>query len=171
MSMMYIGIAAVMVSAAGTAVSVNAQQEQAKAAEYTGEYNEELQRQQAIHETQVANKNARRKTRENAKIIGLQREAVAASGLAMAGTPLAILGESVMTLERDIMNMGYEAAARATQLRSGAEMSLWEGRTTAGAMRTAAVGTAISGVASAANRYFTAKGLNAPKSTAPKTTY
>jgi hypothetical protein len=41
-----------------------------------------------------------------------------------------------------LRTMGYEAAARAKQLQSAAAMGLWEGRTTAGAYQTAAIGTA-----------------------------
>lgn len=156
--MSWIAVGMTVVSAVGTGISVYGQQQAAKAVEYTADYNADLARQQAMHETEVANENARRKTRENARIMGLQREAIAASGLVVAGTPLAILGESVMTLQRDIMDMGYEAAARANQLQSAAAMGLSEARNTAGAMRTAALGTQISGDASAAGGFLKAKG-------------
>ncbi len=153
-----LGLASLAVGVAGTAVAVHGQQQQAKAAEYTAEYNAELARQQAGHETEVAAENARRKTRENARIIGLQREAIAASGLAPAGTPLAILGDTVMTLERDVLDIGYAAASRARQLYSGAEMALWEGKTQADALRTASIGTALSGLASAGTGFLGATG-------------
>lgn len=159
--MSWINVGVLVVSAIGTGMAVDAQHQQAKAVEYTADYNAEMERQQSLHETEVASENARRKARENAKIIGLQREAIAASGLAPAGTPLAILGETVTTLEREILDMGYEAAARARQLQSQAEMSLWEGRTTAGALRTASYGTAISGASSATTGFLGAKGMRA----------
>ncbi len=167
MSFAVIGISTAVVSLVGTGVAVYGQQQQAQAAEYTADYNADVARQQALHETEVANENARRKTRENARIIGLQREAIAASGLAPAGTPLAVLGETVTTLERDLLDMGYEAAARANQLRSTAEMALWEGNATAGALRTASIGTGISGVASATSGYLSGTGkIPAAKTTA-----
>lgn len=156
--MSWISVGMAVVSAVGTGISVAGQQQAAKGAEYTAQYNADLARQQALHETDVANENARRKTRENARIMGLQNEAIAASGLAPSGTPLAILGESVMTLQRDILDMGYEAAARSTQLQSAATMGISEARNTAGAMRTAALGTRISGEASAAGGFLKAKG-------------
>lgn len=161
MSFWVIGISTA-VSVVGTGVAVYGQQQQAKAAEYTAEYNANLATQQAEHETQVAYENARRKTRENARIIGLQREAIAASGLAPAGTPLAILGDTVMTLERDILDMGYEAASRAQQLRSGAEMALYEGRATAGALRMGSYATALTGATSATTGFLNATGRIAP---------
>jgi hypothetical protein len=163
MSMAIIGISSAVVAVAGTAVSVYGQQQQAKAAEYTAEYNADVASQQSLHETEVALENARRKARENARIIGLQREAIAASGLAMAGTPLAILGDSVATLERDVLDMGYEAAARAKQLESAAAMGLWEGKSQASALRTASVATGFLGASSAASSFVSAGGYRAPK--------
>ena len=160
MSFAVIGISTA-VSLVGTGVAVYGQLQQAQAAEYTAEYNADVARQQAVHETEVSNENARRKNRENAQIIGLQREAMSASGLAPAGTPLAILGESVMTLQRDILDIGYEAASRASQLRSGAEMALWEGKTTAGSLRTGAIASAITGAASATTGFLSASGRGA----------
>jgi hypothetical protein len=160
---MSFAIIGVVTAVAGTAVSVYGQQQQAQAAEDTAEYNSKLALQQAAHETEVATENARRKARENARVIGLQRQAISANGLAMSGTPLAILGDSVMTLERDILDMGYEAAARAAQLRGTAAMELWEGSATASALRTASVGTAISGISKAGESFLGATGRNAPK--------
>jgi hypothetical protein len=155
MSFAIIGVATAV---AGTVITVAGQRQAANAAQDTANYNADLALEQARHENEVAAENARRKARENAKIIGLQREAIAVSGLAPAGTPLAILGETVSTLERDILDMGYEAAARARQLQSSAAMSRWEGSATASAATTAMVGTAISGVSSAGKGYFKAKG-------------
>jgi hypothetical protein len=158
MSMAIIGITSAGLAIAGTAMAVYGQQQAAKGAEYTAEYNAKLATQQAGHETEVSAENARRKTRENAQIIGLQRDAIAASGLAPTGTPLAILGDSVTTLQRDIMDMGYEAAARANQLHSAAAMSLTEGRNTATGLRTQSYATGLQGVASATSGFLKAKG-------------
>lgn len=155
--------AAAVASAVGTGVAFYGQQQQAKAAEFTAKYNAELAAQQAEHETEVAAENARRKTRDAARILAMQREAIAASGLAPAGTPLAILGETVTTLERDVLDMGYAAAARSRQLESAARMGMWEGKTTAGALRTQSFATMASGLSSATTGYFKATGKEAPK--------
>lgn len=162
MSMWIIGISTV-VSVVGTAVSVDAQMTAAKSAENIAEHNAKVDLQASQQESLVAAENARRKSRENAKIIGLQKEAMAASGLAPTGTPLAMLGETVLTLERDLMDMGYEAATRSAALRSSAEMSLVEGRAAAGAARQQAVATGISGLGSASSGYIKASGAGAPK--------
>lgn len=153
-----IAIAAVAASAVGAGVSFYGQQQQAKAAEATADYNAQLARNQAAHETEAAAENARRKARENARIIGLQREAIAASGMASTGTPLALLGETVMSLERDLLDIGFDAASRGNALRSQAAMTEWEGKGTASAMRTAAWGGLVSGLTSAGSGYLTATG-------------
>ncbi len=155
MSMAIIGIT---VSLVGTGVAFYGQQQAAKGAEYTAEYNAELATQQAGYETEVSMENARRKARENAQIIGLQRAAIAASGMSPEGTPLAILGDSVTTLQRDIMDMGHESAMRANQLHSQAAMALTEGANTATGLRTQSYATALSGVASATSGFLQAKG-------------
>lgn len=162
MSFAIIGVSATVI---GAGVAIYGQQQSAAAAEDVASYNSQVALQQAQHETEVATENARRKTRENAQIIGLQREAIAASGLAPAGTPLAVLGEAVTVLERDVMDMGYEAAARARALQSSAAMGRYEGASTASAMRTQSIATGISGVGGAASSFIKAKGYDAPKTT------
>jgi hypothetical protein len=158
MSFAITAIAAAGASIAGTAISFIGQRNAATAANQTAKYNAQIQRSQAVQETEVAKENARRKQRENSQIIGRQRAMLAQSGLAMEGTPLAVLGETAMTLQRDILDLGYDAATRARALKAGASMSIWEGKQQASAMKTASVGTAISGVTSATTGYLTATG-------------
>lgn len=162
---MSFAIIGVSVAASGTGVAIYGQQQAASAAEDVADYNADVARIQAEHETEVATENARRKTRENAKLIGLQREALAASGLAPAGTPLAILGESVSMLTMDVLDMGYEAEARARALRSDAAMGLYEGASTGSALRTQSIATGFSGAASATGSFLSATGKVAPKQT------
>lgn len=156
-------IAAAVASAVGTGVSVYGQRQAATAAENIGKYNSKLQRDQAV-QTNLANaENARRKTRDNARVLGAQRAALAQSGLSMEGTPLAVLGETAMTLQRDILDMGYNAATKARALQAGANLSLYEGKSQASALRTSAVATGFNGVSSAAMTGAEAKGYLAPK--------
>lgn len=153
---------------AGTGVAVYGQRQAASAAEATAKYNAELQRGQARQEMEAAGENARRKTRENARILGMQRAALAQSGLSMEGTPLAVLGESAMTLHRDILDIGFDAANKARSLQAGAAMSLYTGRQQASAIRTNATASGLSGLSSAATGYGEAKGLFAPPPATPK---
>ena len=142
----------------GTYLSVQGQRSAADAAEKTAQYNAQVQRTQAAQEMEVAKENARRKARENARLLGRQRALVAQSGLVMEGTPLAILGESATILQRDIMDMGYEAQMRSRSLQAGASMSLWEGKQQSSAMKTQALTTGIQGASSIASGYLNYKG-------------
>jgi uncharacterized protein HemX len=158
-----IALASLAVAAVGTGVAVYGQQQAADAAEATGKYNAKIQRQQATQEGQVAAENARRKAAENARIIGAQRAALAQSGLAMEGTPLAVLGETNDMLELELMDLGYDASQRSRSLLAGASMSAWQGSAGAAAGRMASYGTAIGGIASAGMGYAEAGGYLAPK--------
>lgn len=158
-------IFALISTLAGTTASYLGQRNAAKAADQTAQYNAKLQRDQALREGEAAAENARRKARENARVIGHQRALIAQSGLAMEGTPLAVLGETAMTLQRDILDMGYEAKNRANALHAQANMGVWEGRTRASAMRTEAAATGLSGLGNMAMGYLNATGKIAPPKT------
>ena len=145
-------------SGIGTYMSYQGQRAAADQADQTAKYNAQLQRTQAAQEMEVGAENARRKARENARLLGRQRAMTAASGLAMEGTPLAILGETATMLQRDINDMGYAALQRTRALQAGATMSLWEGQNQASAMRTQALTTGIQGVGSIANGFLTYSG-------------
>lgn len=169
MSMMWTGIAltvSTIATGVGTYMSVQGQRNAADAAEKTADYNAKIQRDQAVQESAAAAENSRRKARENARIIGRQRAIIAQSGLAMEGTPLAVLGETASMLQRDILDMGYDAQNKVNNLQAGANMSLWQGKNQASALRTEALTTGLSGVASMAGGYLNATGKIAPKQTA-----
>jgi len=157
MSFLVTGISAVA-TIAGTLVSMQGQRNAADAANKTANYNATIQRNQAAQELEVAKENARRKARDNSRIIGQQRAALAQSGLAMDGTPLAVLGETSMTLQRDILDMGYEAQTRSNALQASANMGLWNGQNQAAALRTEALTTGLAGVAKVTNGFMQAKG-------------
>ena len=152
------GVWSLIVAAVGTGVSAYGQHQAANAAEATGKYNANLAEEEARRVGKVAAENARRKQRENARILGAQRAAIAQSGFAMEGSPLAVLGESAMTLQRDILDMGYDAANRSRALQAQSGMSLWEGSTQASAMRTSAAGSTASGLGNAGLGYLSATG-------------
>lgn len=145
-------------SAAGTGVAVYGQRQQAKAAEATAKYNAQIQSNQALHERQVASENARRATAEMRRQLATVRAATAGRGLAMTGTPLAILGDTATRLELEVLDLTSQADSRARALISRADMSLWEGRRQAGALRTSSIGSGFAGVASATSDYLSASG-------------
>lgn len=162
-----IAVASVVATGVGTYMSVQGQRAAADAAEKTADYNAKIQRDQAKQEGEAAAENARRKARENARIIGRQRAIIAQSGLAMEGTPLAVLGETTSMLQRDILDMGYEASNRMRSLQASANMGLWQGKNQAGALRTEALTTGLAGVSSMATGYMNAAGTIGKKSQSP----
>lgn len=148
MSMWAIGISTV-VSLIGTGVSMKASADAADAAENVAAMNANEQRKQANKEAETAAENARRAEQEKTRYLATQRAQLAASGLAMEGTPLAVLGDTAQALELQIMDLGADAAARQRALRQGAALSIYEGKSQASALRTEAIATGLQGVSSA----------------------
>lgn len=146
----------------GTYMTVQGQNAAADAADTTAKYNAKIQTDQAVQENAVAAENARRKARENSRIIGKQRAIIAQSGLAMEGTPLATLGETASMLQRDILDMGYDASSRVRSLQASANMGLWQGRQQSAALRSEALTSGLSGVAGMTTGYLNATGKIAP---------
>lgn len=138
----------------GTFMSVQGQRTAADQANATAKYNADVQRQQAAQEMEVAKENARRKQRENSRILARQRAMVARQGLAMEGTPLEILGETATTLQRDILDLGYQAQQRVRSLQVSANMGLWEGKNQANAIKTQSLTTGLKGVATMASGFL-----------------
>lgn len=138
-------------TAISTDVTVRSQKAAAKTAQQTAALNAREKRQQAMQEIEVAGENARRKTRENRRIIAANIAANAANGLQMEGTPLAVLGETAMQLERDILDISFDAQSRQRALLRGASMDIWSGSAEAAALNNKATASAISGMASAAS--------------------
>ena len=153
----------------GTYMSVQGQRNAAIGAEKSAKYNAKIQRDQGMRENEAAAENVRRKTRENQRILGRQRAAIAQSGLAMEGTPLAMLGETSSLLQRDILDMGYDAQNRVTSLQSSAAMGLWAGKNQANALRTDALTTGLAGVATVSSGLLNATGWQPkPSASIPK---
>jgi hypothetical protein len=158
-----IGIVSAVTTAVGTGVAVYGQRQAAKAAEVTAAYNAQEQKRQAERQTQVAAENARRAEQEKQRYLAAQRAALAKSGLAMEGTPLAVLGETAQSMELEILDLGSEAAARRRALMAGASLSLYEGSARASALRTQSIATGLEGFSGAASGYADSAGLIAPK--------
>lgn len=156
-------ITSTIIAGAGVAMSFLAQRQQAAAAKATANYNAEIQRRQATQENQVAAENIRRKTRENNRMLAQVRANTAAKGLAATGSPLAVLGDTAMMLEREIMDMSFEASNRYQSLAQGAQMTLYEGNTAASAIKTSATAGLLRGAASVGTGLAEAKGWFAPR--------
>lgn len=142
----------------GTYMSYQGQRAAADQADKTAKYNAQIQRNQAMQEGAAAAENARRKARENARLLGRQRSMIAQSGVAMEGTPLARLGETATTLQRDILDMGYDAQTRIRSMQASANMGIWEGQNQSAALKTGAITSGLEGVARVSQGYLSYKG-------------
>jgi len=156
--MFYIGITSTVVSLIGTGISVYGQHQAADAAEDAAARSATEQRLQARKEQEVAAENARRAEQEKTRAIAAQLAANARNGLAMEGTPLAVLGDTATTLEMEILDIGHAAAIRSRQLRAGASTAEIEGKATASAYRIGSAATAMDGTSQAITGYAKARG-------------
>lgn len=122
------GLAAVA-SAVGTLTSiagtVSAAQSQASAANY----NAEVANQSAIAERQRAAYEAGLIKDDQRRTIALQRAAGASSGLDISqGTPVAVMGDTRLASEMDILSRKYSGESSATGLESDADRFQSEAR-------------------------------------------
>lgn len=142
--MSWVATAVTVVSAA---VSIYAGHQAAEAAEDTAAFNAAAARQRAMEEQEVAAENARRREKEAARMVARQRAALAGSGLAMEGTPLAVLGDAYSQSQMDVGDISYQAKQRSRALEVSAGMSLARGENEATALRLRGYGQALGSVA------------------------
>lgn len=154
-----------IISLIGAGVSYYGERQRAKAAEKTAEYNANLSRSQAKGDVVVMEENMRRKADENSRFMASQRAQLAKAGLSVAGTPLAVLGETESLLDRDIADMSVASAGRTRSLHAQADMGLFEGYSQAAGMRTAAFGQLVSSTVRAGTEYGQASGFLASRKT------
>jgi len=157
MSYWIVGIALVA-TVASTGVQVYGQRQQAKAAENTADYNAAVDRNNAVQAQRVAAENIKRKQDEARRGIAAQRAALATSGLAIEGTPLAVLGETQKYYEMEANDIGFDAYQRARGLFASADAGIVAGQQTASGLRIQQYGTILNGVSSAATGYRSATG-------------
>ena len=144
--MAFFAIAAAVV---GGAVSIHGQRQAAKAAEQSAEWNADQQRKQAAYEESVAQKNMRRERENNKRELARRRASAARGGLMETG---AVSDELIEASERhqvEIDDIWEKASTQAQTRRAQANMSIWEGQTTAAAAKTAMWGTGIGAVGKA----------------------
>lgn len=101
----------------------------------------------AKQEQEVAAENARRREMQATKDLAKQRAALAASGLAIEGTPLAVLGETYTDAKRDIGDIVYGSKMRSRAATAQAYLAQSQGKSAASATRLQGYGQAASTVA------------------------
>lgn len=161
MSMLYVSIVLTSISAH---IQVESSRAAAKATEKAAALNAKEKQIQAKQVMEVASENARRKQEENRRQLAAVRAANAANGFQMEGTPLAVFGETALQLERDILDISFEAESQRRALLAGAQTDVWEGANQSAALQNQATASAISSAAGATGGYLSASGSVASSS-------
>lgn len=143
MSMFWFGVIVVSV---GADLSMHASKSAANAAQKTASINANEKKKAAAQEVTVASENARRKERENQRILASLRATTAANGMQMEGSPLAVFGDTAEQLQRDILDLSFEAENRRRALLVGAQLDTVEGANIAAGMRNEATASGVSSV-------------------------
>ena len=139
-----IPVIALVVSAAGAAMSYKASVDQAKATERVAKYNAKVQENEAIQQDMEMREQISRTRRENKRLLASQRAGVAASGIEMTGSPLEVLGANAANLELRAQDMARQSTLGLMQGQAQAKATIWEGKQTAAGIRTQAAGTLLS---------------------------
>ena len=147
MSWVAVAVVSIGSTLAGAAVSIQGQRNAAKAAEDSAEWNADQQRKQARYEESVAQKNMRRERENNKRELARRRASSARGGLMETGAVSDNLIEASERHQTEIDDIWEKASTQAQTRRAQANMSIWEGQTTAAATKAAAKtamwGTAI----------------------------
>lgn len=152
MSWIAVGIS-VATAVIGAGVTIYGQEQQKKAVEAQADYNEEVAKNEATRINEETRQNALRVSKEKNRAISAIRAANAANGLALEGTPLAVLGDVATEFEQEIADLGYAAANRRAALLSEAALGQWSADNKVTALGISQVSTGVSGVGSAVSGY------------------
>ena len=132
-------------AALSTGATLYGQSQAAKAAEQSAEWNADQQRKQANYEESVAQKNMRRERENNKRELARRRANSARGGLMETGAVSDNLIEASEKHQTEIDDIWERASTQSQTRRAQANMSIWEGQTTAAAAKTAMWGTALGG--------------------------
>jgi hypothetical protein len=142
-------MAAVAAGGAGL-VGYKGNQQAAKAARQTAEYNAKVAENEAIilQRKKTAEEAAMRQSAE--RTIASQRVATAASGVQMSGSALQALADSYFATEMDALNIQYAADIEQTAKASEAALARAEGRARSSALKTQSYQSLLQGGSQAA---------------------
>ena len=141
------------VTLAATAVAAYGQVQSAKATEQAAEHNAKLAESNAIKEELESREERRRTRAQGKKLKGRQRAAIAKSGVTEEGSPLLAMAENATNIELNIADQARSSGVRADNFRGQAEVSRFEGKSQATALRTQAGATLLSGASRGASQF------------------
>lgn len=146
-------VVAVAAVAGGTVAAVSAHQ-QGQAQEDAAKANAQIAANNASAEAATAAENAKRKREDNRRQLASIRSRMAGGGVQIgAGSSLDVLGTAASELELQTLDMFNSSQARQVQYGNEAKVDLWSGQQAASAGNTAAIGSLLSGIGSAAGGY------------------
>lgn len=152
-----LGAVGAVASLAGTAVSAMGQMQAAKAQARAAEYQAKWDQAQAVDAIERGQVEEQKVRNRNAQVLGRQRAVMAAGNLDLtSGSPLDILGDTAQIGELDALTTRNNAQREAESFRVDSELRKGEAKNYRTAGKFAAVGTALSGVGSFAEKWYKA---------------
>lgn len=145
-------------SIGGTVVSALGAIQQGKAAAAAANYNAQVQEAQAKDAVERGAEDAKTARRRTAAVIGEQKATLAAGNLSInSGSALDLLGDTAAAGELEALTVTNNAERDAVALRSGANLSRMEASSAKSAGMLGAFGTALSGTATVADKWYKMK--------------
>lgn len=141
---------ALAVSAAGTYMAYQAQQDQAKSAEKMGEYNAKVAENNATAAADAARFEANQIERRTRLILGRQKAMVAKAGVLDSGSMLDVFMDSAVQGELDRMAALYAGDVRTRNYISQGILAKAEGSSASSAYRSRSYATLLSGAGNVA---------------------
>lgn len=150
----YITAAMLILAAAGTAVTVIGQQQQAKAQSAMMNYNARLREQEAADAQRDATERAAQQREANRRFIGAQRARGGASGVIQdTGSPLEVLADNAQNLEMAALETERTGNIQAGQLRQQAIFDRFGAKSVRRGANYASAGAILGGASQAVGAY------------------
>lgn len=146
-------IASLATSVISTGVAVYSSMEQSKAAERTAKYNERVAQNEAKIRRDTALENIRRKRKENQRYLSSQMARMSKAGIAMEGTPIAVLGETAGVLELELFDIMRDAQIGVQRSLSAGQQARFAGQQASRAAKTQAGASLLSGASTFGQQY------------------
>ena len=132
-----------------TVINASAQRKQAKAENAMAQYNNQLAEQRAQTIQEESNEATIRAQKEKRAALADVNAQAGASGIAMEGTPLAVLGSVGQQYETSIQDEARRAQIEMQDVRRQAQIGQWETNQRVAGLRMQTTGTILSGLGQA----------------------
>tara|TARA_R100000329_G_scaffold33242_2_gene30887 strand:- start:770 stop:1228 length:459 start_codon:yes stop_codon:yes gene_type:complete len=132
-------------AAVGGMMSYKGNMSAAKSAQATAEYNAQLAENESVLLARAKRDEEEALRKQSDRLVGTQRNMVAASGVQMSGSPLQVLADTYFSTEMDAAMIQYASNIEQVQKQSEAALARAEGGARASALRYQAYGSLLSG--------------------------